>query len=59
MIADDKALIRTVSFNNGKSVTKAVKLFGRPVQLTFGPRGQNFWIFPDGKVEAAGQSSGH
>jgi hypothetical protein len=54
MIADDKALVRTISFNNGNSVTKTVTVFDRPVQLTFGPRGQNFWIYPDGKVEAAG-----
>jgi hypothetical protein len=59
MIADDKALVRTISFNDGNSVTKTVNIYDRPVQLTFGPWGKNFWIYPDGKVEAAGQSSGH
>ena len=54
MIAKDKALIRTISFNNGNSVTKTVKMYDRPVELTFGPQGQNFWVYPDGKVEAAG-----
>ena len=58
MIAEDKALVRTVSFNNGNSVTKTVNIYDRPVQLTFGPLGQNFWIYPDGKVESAG-SVGH
>ena len=59
MIAEDKALVRTVSFNNGNSVTKTVEIYDRPVQLPFGSRGQNFWIYPDGKVESAGQSVGH
>ena len=54
MIAEDKALVRTISFNNGNSgITKTVKIFDHPVQLTFGPRGRNFWIYRDGKVDAA------
>jgi len=53
MIADDKALVRTVSFNDGSAVTKTVKIFGRPVELTFGPRGRNLWVYPDGQVEVA------
>jgi hypothetical protein len=53
MIADDKALVRTVSFNDGSAVTKTVKIFGRPVELTFGPRGRSFWVYPDGRVEVA------
>ncbi len=52
MIADDKAMVRTVSFDEGSVVTKTVKIFGRPVNLSFGPRGCNFWVHPDGKVEA-------
>ena len=59
MIAEDKALVRTVSFNNGNPVTKTVNTYDRPVQMEFGPRGQNFWVYPDGNVEAAGRSVGH
>jgi hypothetical protein len=58
MIADDKALVRTISFSEGRPVINTVRIFGQLVKLTFGPRGQNFWIFPDGRVEAAG-SVGH
>jgi hypothetical protein len=58
MIADDKAFVRTISFNGGNPVTKTVKIFGQPVKLTFGPRGRNHWVYPDGKVEVAGQSIG-
>ena len=57
MIADDKALVRTVSFNNGKPVAKQLKVFDRLVTLTFGPRGRNFWITPDGKVLPADRST--
>jgi hypothetical protein len=53
MATEDKTLVRTVLFDSGKSATKAVTIYNRPVQLTFGPKGQNFWVYPDGKVEAA------
>ena len=54
MIGEDKALVRTISFNNGSSgITKTVKIFDHPVQLPFGPRGRNFWVDPNGKAEAA------
>lgn len=58
MIAEDKGLVRTVAFNDGNSVTKTVNIHDRPIQLTFGPRGQNFWVYPDGKVESAGEPDG-
>jgi hypothetical protein len=54
VVGGDKALVRTVSFNGGNPVTKSVTIFDRPVQLTFGQRGQDFWVYPDGKVETAG-----
>jgi len=47
----EKALVRTVSFNHGKHVVKTIKVYGKPVRLTFGPRGGNHWIYPDGRVE--------
>lgn len=53
MVTEDKALVRTVSFNGGDPVTKTVKVFARPTQLTFGPRGRNYWVYPDGKVDVA------
>lgn len=52
MIADDKALIRTLSFNNGSPVTKMVRVFDQSITLTFGPKGRNFWVYPDARVEA-------
>ena len=52
MIADDKALVRTVSFNHGTSVTKIVRVFDRTIKLTFGPKGRNFWVYLDGRIEA-------
>lgn len=52
MLAADKALVRTVSFNEGRSVSKTVEIYGRPVRLTFGRRGRNYWVYPDGRVEA-------
>ena len=58
MVAADKALVRTVSFHGGRSVTKTVTIDDRPVQLPFGPSGRNWWVFPDGKVESAGQPGG-
>ena len=42
----------------GNPVNKTVNIYDRPVQLTFGPQGQNFWIYPDGNVESTG-SVGH
>ena len=53
MIAEDKALVRTISFNGGTPVTKTVKVYERPSQLAFGPRGRNYWVYPDGKVDVA------
>ena len=53
MAAKDKALIRTIAFNNGSVVTKVVTIFDRPIPLTFAPEGRNFWVYPDGKVEPA------
>jgi hypothetical protein len=52
MVADDKALIRTISFSEGKPVINTVRVYDRPISLTFGPRGHNYWVYPDGKVEA-------
>ena len=52
MAAADKALIRTVAFTeDGSVVSRSIQVFNRPVQLTFAPRGRNFWVYPDGKVE--------
>jgi len=53
MVAADKALVRTVSFNGGRPINKTVIIYDRPVQLTFGPRGRNYWVSPDGEVEPA------
>ena len=58
MVAEDKALVRTISFSEGRPVINTVRIFGQLVKLTFGPKGRNFWVYPDGKVEAAG-SVGH
>jgi hypothetical protein len=58
MVAEDKALVRTISFSEGRPVINTVRVFGQLVKLTFGPWGQNFWIFPDGRVEAAGDQDG-
>ena len=52
MMADDKALIRTVLFSDGPVVRKTVEVFDRPVTLTFGLKGRNYWVYSDGKVEA-------
>jgi len=53
MAAADKALVRTVSFNHGRPVTKPVEIYGRQVELTFEPKGRNHWVYPDGTVQAA------
>ena len=53
MATTEKALVRTVVFDSGRSVTKTVKVFGKSVRLTFGPKGRNHWVFPDGKVRPA------
>ncbi len=53
MIAGEKALIRTVLFSDGPVVTKTVEIFDKPVLLTFGPKGSSFWVYSDGRVEAA------
>jgi hypothetical protein len=52
MIAADKALVRTVSFDHGRSVSRAVTVYDRPIRLVFGARGQDYWVYPSGKVEA-------
>lgn len=58
MATADKALVRTISFNEGRPVIKAEEIDGRPVRLTFGQRGRNYWVYPDGKAELAGQLGG-
>lgn len=55
MTASEKALVRTVSFSSGSPITKTVKVYDRLIQLPFGPRDCNFWVYPDGKIEAASQ----
>ncbi|MBC8869075.1 MAG: hypothetical protein H8E44_06635 [Planctomycetes bacterium] len=51
MATEEKALVRTVSFNHGDSVTKIVEIYGRPIELTFGPKGRNYWVYPDGTIQ--------
>jgi hypothetical protein len=55
MAAADKALVRTVAFDNGRAVTAKAQIFGRPVELIFEPRGRDYWVYPDGTVEPAGR----
>jgi len=52
MKADDKALVRTVSFNNGATVQRTIQAYGRDFTLDFPLRGQSYWLYPDGRVEA-------
>jgi hypothetical protein len=52
MMAADRALIRTISFDHGRSASKTVTIYDRPIRLVFGARGQNYWVYPSGKVEA-------
>jgi predicted RNA-binding protein YlxR (DUF448 family) len=47
----EKALLRTIAFNEGKTLTRPVKVFGKTVTLSFGPRGRSFWVHPDGRLE--------
>ena len=53
MQTDEKALVRTVAFNGDETVTKTIRAFSRDVALEFGPRGRNWWVYPDGRVETA------
>ena len=55
MKTDERALVRTIVFDQGRSHTKALPVFGRTVSLAFGPRGRDYWIYPDGRVEPAGE----
>ena len=64
MQTPEKALVRTISFNHGKPVIRSIQVYGKPVQLTFGPRGKSHWIYPDGRVEPLdgdkqGRAGGH
>ena len=54
MQTDSKALVRTIVFDEGREVRGVVPAFGRQVELVFGPRGRNYWVHPDGRVEPAG-----
>ena len=46
------ALVRTTSFAERES-TEVISVFNRRVKVTFGPRGRNFWVSPDGTVSPA------
>ncbi|NOZ21013.1 MAG: hypothetical protein GXP25_07980 [Planctomycetes bacterium] len=47
----EKALVRTISFNQGKIVEKKIEAYGKSIPLTFGPKGQFYWVYPDGRAE--------
>ncbi|MBI5397110.1 MAG: hypothetical protein HZA91_17570 [Verrucomicrobia bacterium] len=51
MQTSDKALVRTIAFHEGKTLTRPVQVYGKTVTLSFGPRGRSFWVRPDGSVE--------
>ena len=51
MQTPEKALVRTIVFDHGKSMSKTIKAYDRQVKLTFGPKGRNYWVYPDGRVE--------
>lgn len=57
MMAADKALVRTITFHEGPPITKSVTIYDRPVTLTFGPEGRNYWVYPDGKVASTTDSA--
>ena len=49
---ENEKMIRTISFDHRRSVSKTLTIYDRPIQLTFGARGQNYWVYPSGEVEA-------
>jgi len=58
MKTEEKALVRTIAFAGGKTFTKAVQVYGKPVHLEFGPRGRFYWLYPDGRSEQIATDSG-